>query len=160
MNDKSYRKNVGLIVLNQKNKLLLCRRKDQKTWQFPQGGIDSGESPQAAAFRELFEEVGIHKREVKVVKKSDYWFDYDLPEKYQKRSDTMRKFKGQTQKWFMFKANTGLNVSLCNDVQQEFVDYKWVSFWYPLSHIVLFKKDVYQNVLNEFLPTYIKIANG
>jgi putative (di)nucleoside polyphosphate hydrolase len=160
MNDKSYRKNVGLIVLNQKNKLLLCRRKDQKTWQFPQGGIDSGESPQAAAFRELFEEVGIHKREVKVVKKSDHWFDYDLPEKYQKRSDTMRKFKGQTQKWFMFKANTELNVSLCNNVQQEFVDYKWVSFWYPLSHIVLFKKDVYQNVLNEFLPTYIKIANG
>ena len=160
MNDKSYRKNVGLIVLNQKDKLLLCRRKDQKTWQFPQGGIDSGESPQAAAFRELFEEVGIHKREVKVVKKSDYWFDYDLPEKYQKRSDTMRKFKGQTQKWFMFKANTELNVSLCNDVKQEFVDYKWVSFWYPLSHIVLFKKDVYQNVLNEFLPTYIKIANG
>ena len=160
MKGKSYRKNVGLIVLNQKNKLLLCRRKDQKTWQFPQGGIDSGESPQAAAFRELFEEVGIHKREVKVVKKSDHWFDYDLPEKYQKRSDTMRKFKGQTQKWFMFKANTELNVSLCNDVQQEFVDYKWVSFWYPLSHIVLFKKDVYQNVLNEFLPTYIKIANG
>ena len=160
MKGKSYRKNVGLIVLNQKNKLLLCRRKNQKTWQFPQGGIDSGESPQAAAFRELFEEVGIHKREVKVVKKSDHWFDYDLPEKYQKRSDTMRKFKGQTQKWFMFKANTELNVSLCNNVQQEFVDYKWVSFWYPLSHIVLFKKDVYQNVLNEFLPTYIKIANG
>ena len=160
MNDKSYRKNVGLIVLNQKDKLLLCRRKDQQTWQFPQGGIDTGESPQAAAFRELFEEVGIHKREVKVVKKSDHWFDYDLPEKYQKRSDTMRKFKGQTQKWFMFKANTELNVSLCNNVQQEFVDYKWVSFWYPLSHIVLFKKDVYQNVLNEFLPTYIKIANG
>ena len=160
MKDKSYRKNVGLIVLNQKNKLLLCRRKDQKTWQFPQGGIDSGESPQAAAFRELFEEVGVHKKEVQVVKKSDYWFDYDLPEKYQKRSDTMRKFKGQTQKWFMFKANTELNVNLCNDVQQEFVDYKWVSFWYPLSHIVPFKKDVYQNVLNEFLPTYIKIANG
>ena len=160
MKDKSYRKNVGLIVLNQKNKLLLCRRKDQKTWQFPQGGIDSGESPQAAAFRELFEEVGVHKKEVKVVKKSDHWFDYDLPEKYQKRSDTMRKFKGQTQKWFMLKANTELNVNLCNDVQQEFVDYKWVSFWYPLSHIVPFKKDVYQNVLNEFLPTYIKIANG
>ena len=160
MKGKSYRKNVGLIVLNQKNKLLLCRRKDQKTWQFPQGGIDSGESPQAAAFRELFEEVGVRKKEVKVVQKSDHWFDYDLPEKYQKRSDTMRKFKGQTQKWFMFKANTELNINLSNDVQQEFVDYKWVSFWYPISHIVPFKKDVYQNVLNEFLPTYIKIANG
>ena len=160
MKAKSYRKNVGLIVLNRNNQLLICRRKDQKTWQFPQGGIDSGESPQAAAYRELFEEVGIHKKEVQVIKKSDHWFDYDLPEKYQKRSDTMRKFKGQTQKWFMFKANTELNINLSNDVQQEFVDYKWVSFWYPISHIVPFKKDVYQNVLNEFLPTYIKIANG
>ena len=58
MNDKSYRKNVGLIVLNQENQLLVCRRKDQQTWQFPQGGIDIGESPRVAAHRELFEEVG------------------------------------------------------------------------------------------------------
>ena len=70
MNDKSYRKNVGLIVLNQENQLLVCRRKDQQTWQFPQGGIDTGESPRAAAHRELFEEVGIKKRDVKLFKKA------------------------------------------------------------------------------------------
>ena len=71
----------------------------------------------------------------------------------------MKRFKGQTQKWFLFKAHAGLEINLLNEAQQEFVDYKWVSFWYPLSHIVQFKKDVYTRVLNEFLPTYIAIAN-
>jgi len=59
MNDKSYRKNVGLIVLNQKNQLLVCKRMGKRTWQFPQGGIDEGESELKAAYRELYEEVGI-----------------------------------------------------------------------------------------------------
>ena len=159
MNDKSYRKNVGLIVLNQKNQLLVCRRKDQQTWQFPQGGIDTGESPRAAAHRELFEEVGIKKRDVNIIQKSSHWYHYDLPRKYQKRSESMKRFKGQTQKWFLFKARAELEINLLNEVEQEFVDHKWVSFWYPLSHIVPFKKDVYAKVLNEFLPTYIAIAN-
>ena len=98
MNDKSYRKNVGLIVLNQKNQLLVCRRKDQQTWQFPQGGIDAGESPRAAAHRELCEEVGIKQKDVKIIQKSSHWYHYDLPKKYQKRSESMKQFRGQTQK--------------------------------------------------------------
>ena len=159
MNDKSYRKNVGLIVLNQENQLLVCRRKDQQTWQFPQGGIDIGESPRVAAHRELFEEVGIKQKDVKIIQKSSHWYHYDLPIKYQKRSESMKQFKGQTQKWFLFKAQAEIEINLLNEVEQEFVDHKWVSFWYPLSHIVSFKKDVYAKVLNEFLPTYIAIAN-
>ena len=122
MNDKSYRKNVGLIVLNQENQLLVCRRKDQQTWQFPQGGIDTGESPRAAAHRELFEEVGIKKRDVKIIQKSSHWYHYDLPKKYQKRSESMKRFKGQTQKWFLFKARAELEINLLNEVEQEFVD--------------------------------------
>ena len=82
MNDKSYRKNVGLIVLDQNNQLLICRRKGKKTWQFPQGGIDADESPIKAAYRELYEEVGIKKNQVKIIQKSKYWYRYDLPEKY------------------------------------------------------------------------------
>ena len=159
MNDKSYRKNVGLIVLNQDNQLLVCRRKNQQTWQFPQGGIDAGESPRAAAHRELFEEVGIKQKDVKIIQKSSHWYHYDLPKKYQKRSESMKQFRGQTQKWFLLKARTELEINLLNEVEQEFVDHKWVSFWYPLSHIVPFKKDVYAKVLNEFLATYIAIAN-
>jgi len=159
MNDKSYRKNVGLIVLNQDNQLLVCRRKNQQTWQFPQGGIDAGESPRAAAHRELFEEVGIKQKDVKIIQKSSHWYHYDLPKKYQKRSESMKQFRGQTQKWFLLKARTELEINLLNEVEQEFVDHKWVSFWYPLSHIVPFKKDVYAKVLNEFLATYIAIAD-
>ena len=159
MNDKSYRKNVGLIVLNQENQLLVCRRKDQQTWQFPQGGIDIGESPRVAAHRELFEEVGIKQKDVKIIQKSSHWYHYDLPIKYQKRSESMKQFKGQTQKWFLFKAQAEIEINLLNEVEQEFVDHKWVSFWYPLSHIVPFKKDVYRKVLNEFLQKYIAIAN-
>jgi len=121
MNDKSYRKNVGLIVLNQENQLLVCRRKDQQTWQFPQGGIDTGESPRAAAHRELFEEVGIKKRDVNIIQKSSHWYHYDLPKKYQKRSESMKRFKGQTQKWFLFKARAELEINLLNEVEQEFV---------------------------------------
>ena len=122
MNDKSYRKNVGLIVLNQENQLLVCRRKDQQTWQFPQGGIDTGESPRAAAHRELFEEVGIKQKDVKIIQKSSHWYHYDLPKKYQKRSESMKRFKGQTQKWFLFKARAELEINLLNEVEQEFVD--------------------------------------
>ncbi len=73
MNDKSYRKNVGLIVLDKENQLLVCRRKGKKTWQFPQGGIDAGESHIKAAYRELYEEVGIKKNQVRVIQKSKYW---------------------------------------------------------------------------------------
>ena len=101
MNDKSYRKNVGLIVLNQKNQLLVCKRMGKRTWQFPQGGIDEGESELKAAYRELYEEVGIKQNEVKVVHKSNHWYRYDLPIEYRKRTESMRKFKGQTQKWYM-----------------------------------------------------------
>ena len=126
MNDKSYRKNVGLIVLNQKNQLLVCRRKDQKSWQFPQGGIDDGESPRAAAHRELFEEVGIKQKDVTIIQKSAHWYRYDLPKKYQKRSESMKRFKGQTQKWFLFKARAELEINLLNEAEQEFVDHKWV----------------------------------
>ena len=78
MNDKSYRKNVGLIVLDQKNQLLVCRRRGKKTWQYPQGGIDVGESHIKAAYRELFEEVGIKKNRVKVMQKSKHWYYYCL----------------------------------------------------------------------------------
>ena len=85
MNDKSYRKNVGLIVLNKKNQLLVCRRKGKQTWQFPQGGIDTGESDMKAAYRELYEEVGIKKNQVRIIQKSRHWYNYDLPKKYQPR---------------------------------------------------------------------------
>ena len=123
MNDKSYRKNVGLIVLNKKNQLLsLSEEKEKQTWQFPQGGIDAGESDMKAAYRELYEEVGIKKNQVELFKKAATGISYDLPEKYQPRPKSLKNFKGQTQKWYMLKANTDLKINLLNEMPQEFVE--------------------------------------
>ena len=159
MNDKSYRKNVGLIVLDQNNLLLICRRKGKKTWQFPQGGIDADESPIKAAYRELYEEVGIKKNQVKIIQKSKHWYRYELPEKYKPWPKSLKNFKGQTQKWYMLKANAELEINLLNEVPQEFVEYKWSSYWHALASVVPFKQDVYRNVLSEFLSAYIQLHN-
>ena len=159
MNVKSYRKNVGLIVLNRNNQLLVCRRKGKKTWQFPQGGIDAGESNTQAAYRELFEEVGIKKNQVNILQKSKHWYTYDLPDKYRPRPKSLKNFKGQIQKWYMLQANTNLEINLLNEIPQEFVEFKWSTYWYCLSCVVPFKRDVYRNVLTEFLPKYIQLHN-
>ena len=159
MNVKSYRKNVGLIVLDRNNQLLVCRRKGKKTWQFPQGGIDVGESNTQAAYRELFEEVGIKKNQVNILQKSKHWYTYDLPDKYRPRPKSLKNFKGQIQKWYMLQANTNLEINLLNEIPQEFVEFKWSTYWYCLSCVVPFKRDVYRNVLTEFLPKYIQLHN-
>ena len=95
MNDKRYRKNVGLIVLNENNQLLICKRKDKSAWQFPQGGIDAGEKNLDAAYRELFEEVGIAKHQVKVISRSKHWYHYDIPRGYKPRPKSLKNFSGQ-----------------------------------------------------------------
>ena len=65
-------------------------------------------------------------------------------------------FKGQKQKWFMFELLQETEINFTIDKNQEFDDYMWCSYWYPLTAIVDFKKDVYRSVLNEFSPAYIK----
>ena len=67
MNTTRYRKNVGLIIINDQGKVLLCRRKKSNSWQFPQGGIDQGETPKRAAYREIYEEVNIKRNEIKFI---------------------------------------------------------------------------------------------
>jgi putative (di)nucleoside polyphosphate hydrolase len=159
MNDKSYRKNVGLIVLNKHNQLLICRRKGKRTWQFPQGGIDVGESEVNAAYRELYEEVGIKKNHVNIIQKSHQWYRYELPARYKPWPKSLKNFKGQTQKWFMLKANNELEINLSNEIPQEFVEHKWATYWHSLACVVPFKRCVYRKVLSEFLPKYIQLSN-
>ena len=159
MNDKRYRKNVGLIVLNKNNQLLICKRKDKSAWQFPQGGIDEGEKDLNAAHRELFEEVGINRRQVKVIARSKHWYQYDIPKGYKPRPKSLKNFSGQQQKWYLFKAKGDLDINLSNQIPQEFIDYRWSSYWFALTNVVPFKRDVYRNVLTEFLPKYIQLHN-
>ena len=74
-----YRRNVGIIVCNHSHKVLWARRARRDGWQFPQGGIQHGESPRSAAFRELYEEVGLQAHDVRLLGHTEKWLRYDVP---------------------------------------------------------------------------------
>jgi len=152
--EKGYRLNVGIIVANSEGKLLYCKRKKSNNWQFPQGGIDRNENPFLAALRELYEEVGIQKDKVKLIKESENWYKYDLPSKYKKNNFLWNDFKGQKQKWFLFKLTEEVLIDLNNENNPEFDEFDWVDYWKPLDEIVEFKREIYKKVLSELESAY------
>ena len=152
--EKGYRLNVGIIVANSDGKLLYCKRKNSDNWQFPQGGIDRNEDPFLAALRELYEEVGIQKDKVKLIKESENWYKYDLPSKYKKNNFLWNDFKGQKQKWFLFKLTEEVLIDLNNENNPEFDEFDWVDYWKPLDEIVEFKREIYKKVLSELESAY------
>ena len=152
--EKGYRLNVGIIVANSDGKLLYCKRKNSDNWQFPQGGIDRNEDPFLAALRELYEEVGIQKDKVKLIKESENWYKYDLPRKYKKNNFLWNDFKGQKQKWFLFKLIEEVVIDLNNENNPEFDEFDWVDYWKPLDEIVEFKREIYKKVLSELESAY------
>ena len=155
MNEESnYRLNVGLIIVNTYGKVLICKRKNSNQWQFPQGGIDKGESPIEAAKREIFEEVGIKPSKIKVLGKIKDWVKYEIPKELAKKSFKKKGIVGQKQKWFIFKIKSEACISFVNDPDNEFDDFAWVSYWRPIALVISFKKEVYRNVLAELLPIY------
>ena len=147
--NEGYRPNVAMVVINSTNKVLICRRKNTKTWQFPQGGIDNGEDIKKAMYRELSEEVGLSKDDVSLVGESEGTITYDIPKTI--RSKVLGgKFKGQEQKWFLLKLNKdNCEIKLDNEAFPEFDKYEWVSFWQPLNRIVDFKREAYRKALSE-----------
>ena len=154
MKEQGYRLNVGIVIANCEGKLLLCKRRGMNSWQFPQGGIDNNEDPFEAAKRELYEEVGINSKYVKLIKSSDEWYKYDVPEKSRRKILINKKFKGQKQKLVLFRLKESVKISFENDPDNEFDDFKWVSYWYPLAVIVSFKEAVYRKALNELKYAY------
>jgi len=153
-----YRPCVGIMVLNAGGDVWMGRRTDRPDkevaggwWQMPQGGIDPGEDPAAAALRELAEETGM--RSVGVLAESSTWYPYDLPPELLGRVWGGR-YRGQTQKWFAVKfmgAETEIDLSPPGH-EQEFDAWRWTHFDEVLDLIVPFKRDVYARVLAEFRP--------
>ena len=150
-NKLPYRSNVGIMMVNEKGYVFVGQRIDnnQNAWQMPQGGIDAGEDPETAAYRELLEETGVKKQDVRFVASSSQWLSYDLPE------DLIPilwngKFRGQKQKWFLFKfLGEDRDINIATE-HPEFSKWKWISKENLLKEIVPFKKSVYENVLKEF----------
>ena len=141
-----YRANVGIILTNNSGKVLWARRYGEDSWQFPQGGIDKTETPEIAMFRELEEEIGLLPSHVEVLGQTKGWLKYRLPRKFLSKNKTP--FKGQKQKWFLLKflgEDGDIKVDRFED--QEFDHWEWVSYWFPLSQVVNFKRDVYRKAL-------------
>ena len=154
---ESYRSNVAIIIVNKMGKVLWCRRKDGQGWQFPQGGLDNGETTLDAVYRETQEEVGLKKEDLRIIKESEEWFYYKVPEnripKYFRFKNSQ--FIGQTQKWFLAEilcADSKINLNASSPV--EFDDWTWSSYWHPVNGCVEFKKSTYRKVLKSFLPHY------
>ncbi len=144
-----YRLNVGIILCNDQGKLFWARRAGMDSWQFPQGGIKSHETPEAAMFRELHEETGLKQQHVEVIGSTRRWLNYNLPRRYI-RKDSHPLCIGQKQRWFLLRlTSTEKHVRFDCSERPEFDDWRWVHYWHPLKNVVYFKKAVYRKALNE-----------
>ena len=139
---------VGIVLLNNENKAFVGRRIDNPVnlWQMPQGGVDKNENIDNAAIRELEEETGT--KNVKLIKKIDTWFSYELPKNLLGKI-WKGKYRGQKQKWFIMRflgKNNEINIKTKN---AEFLDWKWVEFEILPKIVVDFKVNVYKQLVKE-----------
>ena len=145
-----YRRCVGMMILNNDNKILVGRRLDHPSgyWQMPQGGIDDNENPEEAVWREMMEEIGTNK--AKLLKVSNQWINYNIPSETLKTLPWGHKYIGQTQKWFAFQFTGEENDINVGTVNPEFSEWKWTKINSIVDEIVPFKRDVYSVILEEF----------
>jgi putative (di)nucleoside polyphosphate hydrolase len=154
---EGFRPNVGIILLNQKSQVFWGKRIRTHSWQFPQGGIDRGETPEQAMFRELHEEVGLQPEHVRIVARTRDWLRYEVPDRYIRR-DARGHYRGQKQIWFLLQLvghDWDLNLRATN--HPEFDAWRWNDYWVPLDMVVEFKRGVYEMALTElsrFVPRH------
>jgi len=152
-----FRPNVGIILLNLKNQVFWGKRIRTHSWQFPQGGIDRGESPEQAMFRELHEEVGLMPEHVRIIARTRDWLRYEVPDRYIRR-DARGHYKGQKQIWYLLQlTGQDWNLNLRATNHPEFDAWRWNDYWVPLDVVVEFKRGVYEMALTElarFVPRH------
>ncbi|MDG1121341.1 MAG: RNA pyrophosphohydrolase [Glaciecola sp.] len=149
---EGFRANVGIIICNKQGQVFWARRYGQHSWQFPQGGIDQGENPEQAMYRELHEEVGLKPTDVELLGVTRNWIRYKLPKRLI-RSGTQPVCIGQKQKWYLLRLTCEeKDVDVLHSSHPEFDDWRWTSFWYPIRNVVSFKREVYRRALKELMP--------
>jgi putative (di)nucleoside polyphosphate hydrolase len=147
-----FRPNVGIVLLNDDGRVFWARRVRRDGWQFPQGGMRSDETPLEAMYRELEEETGLTAQHVDVLGSTLGWLRYRLPRqyvRYQQRPTCV----GQKQVWFLLRfLGEESHLRLDASDKPEFDRWRWVDFWYPVQHVVSFKRSVYERALRQFVP--------
>ena len=152
IDSEGFRANVGIILTNNDNKLLLGGRIGAKGWQFPQGGLHAGESAEEAMFRELHEEVGLLSADVELLGCTRDWLKYRLPSQFVRRKSEPLCI-GQKQRWFMLRlVGQDDRIRLDRSDSPEFDRWRWVDFWRPVNEVIYFKRRVYALALHELGP--------
>ena len=148
-----FRPNVGIVLHNDLGQVFWGRRVGGfDAWQFPQGGIERGESIEHALYRELHEEVGLDESDVEIRCRTRGWLRYRTPEGLRRRDSTPG-FLGQKQKWFLLRLLAD-DAAVCttSTEKREFDEWRWVSYWYPVGQVIAFKRGVYRRALRELAP--------
>lgn len=154
-----FRPNVGIILLNQRNQVFWGKRIRTHSWQFPQGGIDRGENPEQAMFRELHEEVGLRPEHVRIVARTRNWLRYEVPDRFIRR-ESRGFYKGQKQIWYLLQLmGNDWDLDLRATDHPEFDAWRWNDYWVPLDVVVEFKRGVYEMALTE-LARYLPRREG
>ena len=151
----NYRRCVGMMILNDKNEILVGKRLDHPSghWQMPQGGIDENENPEKAVWREMLEEIGTNN--ATMMKESNQWINYKIPTETLATLPWGDMYVGQTQKWFAFRFNgndSDIDVGTDNP---EFSEWKWTRHNLLVENIVPFKRNTYEKILKEFNNLFI-----
>ena len=146
---KNFRPNVAAIILSSKYpakcEIFIASRTDiTNAWQFPQGGIDEGESTKEALFRELEEEIGT--KDVEIIAEYPTWVSYEFPPAIAKK---MYPYDGQRQKYYLVKLKKGAKININTEIP-EFSEYKFVPTKNIYDYITFFKRTVYKQVLQYF----------
>ncbi|WP_028455002.1 RNA pyrophosphohydrolase [Chitinilyticum litopenaei] len=144
-----YRPNVGIVILNRQNMVFWGKRVREHSWQFPQGGIKQGETPEQAMYRELAEEVGLLPEHVQILGRTRDWLKYDVPTNWVRR-EWRGTYRGQKQIWFLLRL-TGRDSDVClrRTSHPEFDAWRWSDYWLPLDSVIEFKRGVYEAALSE-----------
>lgn len=111
-----------------------------------------GESAQDALYRELLEEIGVHREFVKIMASTRGWLRYRVPEEFRHHSGS-KAFTGQRQKWYLLRfLGDAHHIRLDREQPPEFDQWRWVSYWYPLRCIIDFKRRAYATAMIELAP--------
>jgi putative (di)nucleoside polyphosphate hydrolase len=143
------------VLINSRHDVFWGKRVREHAWQFPQGGIKPGETPEQAMYRELMEEVGLRPEHVKILGRTRQWLRYDVPANWVRR-DWRANYRGQKQIWYLLRLlGRDCNVCLRRSDKPEFDAWRWSPYWVPLESVVDFKREVYCQALSElsrFIP--------
>ena len=151
-----FRANVGMMLMSGDGRLFIARRAGGRGWQFPQGGMRSGETDEESLFRELREEIGLDADDVQIIGRTRHWLRYRLPSRYV-RQNVQPLCLGQKQRWFLLRLRHA-EPQFRFDVtpQPEFDRWRWVDYWQPIREVIYFKRAVYGRVLQEFEPVLFR----